>query len=546
MALTLGIDIHSNSVRGALARTRFGRVELIRYLEVEFSQLPQDYDGEKELGPTAAIAQIVKDAGAEIDAFVVALSGEKVSFRTLDVPTAASKKLLSVLPFELEPMLPFAVEDAVVDYQVIRKSRQSQHLLVVSTLRKHLTDLLDVFRPAKVEPREIATGAPALESLYLISKEIGQAQPEMVVFLRDACMDAAIVFQGVTLAARTVTLPSALLSPIKYAQNVESALVQLMAAYRSQEEREFHLELQRVSSKTTRSRRSKRKAKSASTESPTVSESPPALPRLWLAGDVDALRDTTQLGETLGMQPVWVPMPVVPEPFETSGDPAAQRLKFAFAAALAVRPTMRHKRFNLRQGDFAFKQTIGVLRSQLKLVGMCLGGIFLALIFSSVIKWQTLKQQDAYLNARLLTESRAILGTETSDLDKLQTLLAPPTAQDDPLPKMDVYDALGYVSEKIPEAIVHNARLFLVELPHEKTPGRLQLEGTVPSITKRDEIAANLMQHPCVRDMQKGRVSPTVDNTGVNYQLEAVLRCGAATAKPSAKGEKEGDHDNAP
>src|SRR5882724_12788091 len=55
----------------------------------------------------------------EWDEVVAALAGELVTHRILTLPFADRKRLDQTVPFELETHLPFELDDAVVDYQVL-------------------------------------------------------------------------------------------------------------------------------------------------------------------------------------------------------------------------------------------------------------------------------------------------------------------------------------------------------------------------------------------------------------------------------------------
>ena len=117
MSLVLGLEVTPRMVRGAFLRTTLRGSEMERYAE---APLPYSAESEsKEDLLAAAIAQILAEGAQPPDRIVASLSGEAASLRLIDLPAGVEKKAAEVLPGELSAVLPFDVEDAVVDYQIV-------------------------------------------------------------------------------------------------------------------------------------------------------------------------------------------------------------------------------------------------------------------------------------------------------------------------------------------------------------------------------------------------------------------------------------------
>src|ERR1700710_1882743 len=117
MATTLGIDIGARSIRGALIRTSLRSLSVERYLEVNIEALTPD-------SPRAglvqvALRQLLDELGSAPDSVIAAVDGSRGSLRAIMLPVAAKKRIGEVLPFELDPLLPFPIDEAVLDYQEI-------------------------------------------------------------------------------------------------------------------------------------------------------------------------------------------------------------------------------------------------------------------------------------------------------------------------------------------------------------------------------------------------------------------------------------------
>ena len=131
MSLVLGLDVTPRAVRGAFLRTNLRGSEMERYAE---ALLPYSAESESQEGLlAAAIAQVLSEGARAPDRIIASLSGDAASLRLIDLPAGVEKKAAEVLPGELGAVLPFDVEDAVVDYQIV--GRELEYL--IKCLLKH-------------------------------------------------------------------------------------------------------------------------------------------------------------------------------------------------------------------------------------------------------------------------------------------------------------------------------------------------------------------------------------------------------------------------
>src|SRR3954467_10496582 len=113
MASILGIDIGKHSVRAATIRTSLRAFEIDRYFEVPISALDSEAP---QIGVVAsALRELLAQLPSAPDTVVAAIDGMRGSLRTVSIPAAARKRAAEVLPFELEALLPFPIDEAVVD-----------------------------------------------------------------------------------------------------------------------------------------------------------------------------------------------------------------------------------------------------------------------------------------------------------------------------------------------------------------------------------------------------------------------------------------------
>ena len=106
----LSIDIRNESVTAVLVKTslRESRIDTHAYIPISDS----DNDPERLKTALEALAGQIDPTGCDC---VVSISADHFSYRILKVPFKEAKKIRMVLPFELEPTVPFPVDDLRVD-----------------------------------------------------------------------------------------------------------------------------------------------------------------------------------------------------------------------------------------------------------------------------------------------------------------------------------------------------------------------------------------------------------------------------------------------
>ena len=86
------------------------------------------------------------------DSVLSALPGNAVAFRILDLPFRDRRKLQQTVPFELESLVPFSLEDTIVDFQVISKTAEGARVFAALVPRRHLEEHLKTLSEAGLDP----------------------------------------------------------------------------------------------------------------------------------------------------------------------------------------------------------------------------------------------------------------------------------------------------------------------------------------------------------------------------------------------------------
>ena len=155
----LGIDIKRDSVSAVLVKTslRENRIDAHAYVP-----LPDSAEDENKFKTALqALWNEVDPAGCDC---VVSISADHFSYRILQVPFKDAKKIRMVLPFELEPTVPYPVDDLVLDFVDLQSACQNDQseIIAVAVPRSELSPYIDSLAEFKIDPEMITiSGLPA-------------------------------------------------------------------------------------------------------------------------------------------------------------------------------------------------------------------------------------------------------------------------------------------------------------------------------------------------------------------------------------------------
>ncbi|RLC28094.1 MAG: hypothetical protein DRH37_09980 [Deltaproteobacteria bacterium] len=138
----LGLDISSNYITAVqVASTLKGyQVTMCCHASIKGSD-----------GLGNALESIFTQPGLKSDICLCSIPAENFSYRNLYLPFHDPKKIRQTLPFEIETMVPYPVEDLLVDFTVIDRADQTE-VLTAAVKKEVISDLLDGLRSRGVDP----------------------------------------------------------------------------------------------------------------------------------------------------------------------------------------------------------------------------------------------------------------------------------------------------------------------------------------------------------------------------------------------------------
>lgn len=124
----------------------------------------KDFSIQAQIGAIKKIASMI----GKWDEIITTLSSSAVIFKELTLPFIGTDALKMVVPYEAESMLPFSLEDAVIDFMVTEEdlTKKQSTLLVAAVRKEDIEAHLALFEKAELQLHVITIDIFALFTLY--------------------------------------------------------------------------------------------------------------------------------------------------------------------------------------------------------------------------------------------------------------------------------------------------------------------------------------------------------------------------------------------
>jgi len=201
MRRILGLDLGSHTIKAVELRQTLRGVEVgqLRSLTVHEAS-----EGDTDSPPLAQqlrrFASLYRLPGEYV---VAALPGDRVTGRRLVLPFRERRRLAQAVPFELEGEMPFALEDVVVDWDVVRSEGQRAEVIALAVPRVEVGRQLETLREAGLEPRTLEVEGLVLGNLAALFPQPGT---KLYVDIGHRKTTLTLCADGKPLAMRTVPI----------------------------------------------------------------------------------------------------------------------------------------------------------------------------------------------------------------------------------------------------------------------------------------------------------------------------------------------------
>jgi general secretion pathway protein L len=519
MPRVLGLDLGSHSLKGVLLEATGRGTSVLHYAETRrVEDAPLD----------EALAAFLAENPWSPEQVVVALPGPSVATHVFTLPFTDPKRIAATLPFEVEGELPFELSQVVFDHQVTRRRASATDLIVGLVRREELAELLRVLAARGLDPRVVTHPAIAYQNLMVSAPERFEVAPGAALAVIDIGHRRTSIAVGRPaeglLFARTFpgggrdlsrALAAEFQVPLAEAEIWKERDGSLVPGGGPEHER-ARTALLRALGPLVREARATLKAASGREHLPVA--------RLLLAGGTARLPGLTEhLGAELG-QPTDVLLlpPVAASVVSPEIQPRA-----AEAYALALRGTMssaRAPRFNLRQGEFAFRGHVDYLRERLVRVAAFAAVLALLLCVFNVTRGILLGRREAAVDARLCALTQRVLGNCEKNFDRALNLLRGQQSPAAAVPSVSTTRLLAEVAQRVPPDVTATFSQMVFDLD------RIQLRGETDSTRSIDKLAAALKSYRCFREVKEGKVDRMKDSSRVQFTLDVQVDCGDQVA----------------
>jgi general secretion pathway protein L len=139
----LALDPHGANLTAVVVEASFRNYQIVGY----FSE-PRN--------PTIPLGEQLRSFVARhpvtADTVLSVLPGTAAAFRTLDLPFRDWRRLEQTVPFELESQVPFSVEDAVIDFQILSTRGEGARVFAALVPKSRIEEHLKILAEAGLEP----------------------------------------------------------------------------------------------------------------------------------------------------------------------------------------------------------------------------------------------------------------------------------------------------------------------------------------------------------------------------------------------------------
>jgi len=498
MSVYVGIDIGAHVIRVAAIRSSYRKTTLIGLTQRDVPA--GSGDAERALLVKEAVRAVLGEKGGAGDAVAVAIEGARAAVVTVDLPANAQKAIGDVLPFELEPIIPFDMTEAVFDHRTLAAPTSQEKgvtfpVLCAVARTSDVKARIDLVKAAiGTEPERVGVGAFPLANLTAWAPALVQDEPVLVFELGEDATDLLVLERGEPVFARSLSWGTAGLpqSAAKIARETRTSIRAHLAAG-GKAPRKVYLS----------------------------GRGPYAQADAFLAAELD------MPVETLPTPTLEPEVPAAPENLEVP--------RYAKALGLALGLGPKPMGLNLRKGGLAFERGFAWVREKVPLLAGLGAAIFVTSLLSAGAELYAVGKERAALEGALGTVTKEVLGEGTDSAARAKELLAKLTvvADEDPMPHADAFDVMLKLSENIPQSMVHD----IEELDVQK--GHVIVHGVVGTIPDAQAIMTSMKNERCFSDVKITRTNQVVGGANQKYLMEFDIKCpedlrGAAAKKPGA------------
>jgi len=441
----------------------------------------------------------------QISTIMAPFSQELVTNRLTHFPFVSSKKLEQTTPFELESWVPFSVEDFIIDYQVVKKEKNTSMVLISGTRKENVRNWISKWEEKGLNPHSAVPEGIAYRNL---SRLVVKDQETPLAFLNIGETRSVLAITRGDRAVLARSLPG----------GVES-FEQVLVSERKDSDKKAQ---KAVAIEKTASNGNAVPARVMAEIKNTLRyisvEEGIEVSKLFLCGHAEQIKGLPEfLAEKLGFE---VSLWFAPPELETDLGP-----EYALALAVALEQSHPSKGINLRKDEFAHRAESRGVGTKVVFPSLIAAAIIILILVNVLFKNRELQAQAATLDAKIAVVAGGVLGdNKISPQNALTTL----NQQLDDIKKMEEsigktdyltpLQTMTALSKYIPETV----NIDIEELTlNDKL---LTITGIVPDYSQMDLITNALQGFKVFKKFEPPSLKERIDKKGgVQFTLKILL-----------------------
>lgn len=196
-SLTLGLELEGDLLKGIQLSYARGQPCFDKFFEI-----PVDFDHVNQLYTTEQGQDLQKSLQKAL--IITTLKTPEVLIRQLEIKLKKNKDIEEVLLFQTEPLLPYPVDNAVLDYIKIAATEEGTLLTVVVARKDYLQQHIEQWAKLQIEP-EVVTAVPAALASFATTC-VSAEHSYCIVHIGLESTTCVLLQQGKLIAAQAIAL----------------------------------------------------------------------------------------------------------------------------------------------------------------------------------------------------------------------------------------------------------------------------------------------------------------------------------------------------
>ena len=541
MAHTItGIDLGSWSVKFSVFDVGFRRVRL----HTSFEEIVPP--GEAPLAERQAEALRAGVSRLPSQSTVhMALPGEMLALRVLDLPFSDARKVEQVVGYELEGQIMYDLSEVVMDHVILSATKTGDsevagsRALAVAARAETVAAFLDSLKQCGVEPRTLYPAPIVYHALLAEERAPAETAPtgfrlfidighqrSQLCFLRG---DEAVYGRTSSHAGEELTLALVRASGDKWtwaqaeqAKQTHGFVPSHARPPATSVQHQLGAVLLESLAPFLRDLRQTLASFRAQNKEPVET--------IMLAGGGSRLQGLDEfLQEELGIPTSLWPAPPAPAEGADELDAipvvdeegSAQRARLALSTALAWAGARGHRELDLRRGPFQYRASFSVVRQKAGHLALLAAALLACAAVDGTVALRRLSSEQQQLKERLRVATKELFGEARSDATEVTAALKR-SFRDEmaPLPRVTAYDLLDRISRNMPPADQVAIDVQDLEIKSKKT----SIKGTIDSAASLDDVVAKLKEVDCFEEINKGPLTE-VSGGAKQFSLTINSKC---------------------